>query len=186
MSVERPKYTSLQIDGSIELRRYESTIIAKTTVESSDMDSASNQGFRRIASFIFGGNTTQKKIAMTAPVSSSEAKSEKIAMTAPVSMQGASGNYVIAFTMPASYSIETLPLPNDPRVIVEQVPAKKMAVIGYSGTWSQDRMESKKRELEAWLFQHNITCVGEPIFARYDPPWWPWFLRTNEVQFEVE
>jgi hypothetical protein len=186
MSIEQPKYTQLQGEGAIEIRRYEPTIIAKTTVESSEMDSASNEGFRRIAKYIFGGNTSQGKIAMTAPVISSEAKSEKIAMTAPVSLQGTSGKYVIAFTMPSNYTMETLPKPNDPSVILEQVQGKKMAVIGYSGTWSKDRMESKQQELAAWLLQHNIKAVGEPIFARYNPPWWPWFMRTNEVQVEVE
>jgi hypothetical protein len=186
MAVEQPKYTLLERDGSITIRRYESTIIAKTTVETSDMDSASNEGFRRIASFIFGGNTTQGKITMTAPVISSKATSEKIAMTAPVSMQGKSGSFVVAFTMPASYTLETLPKPNDPRVIVEQMPGKRMAVISYSGAWSHEQIESKKQALEGWLVQHNIKSVGEAIFARYNPPWWPWFLRTNEVQIEVE
>ncbi|MEI8135562.1 MAG: heme-binding protein [bacterium] len=186
MSIEQPKFHVLEGEDNLQIRQYQPSIIAKTVVESSDMDKASNEGFRRIAKFIFGDNTAKGKIAMTAPVTSSEERSEKIAMTAPVSMQVTGGKYVIAFTMPSSYTLVTLPSPNDDRVKIEQLPGKKMAVIKYSGTWSPKRMQEKKDELLNWLREKKLKPIGEVIFARYDPPWTPWFMRTNEVQVEVE
>ena len=186
MAVEQPKYKVLSGDGDFQIRQYEPTIIAKTVVHSDHMDAASNQGFRRIAGYIFGGNTSRSKIAMTAPVTSTPQQSEKIAMTAPVSMQGEPGSYTIAFTMPSKYTLETLPKPNDPLVTIEQVPGRKMAVLKYSGTWSQERMARKTRELLDRLAKEKLRPSGEILFARYDPPWTPWFMRTNEVQIVVE
>ncbi len=186
VAIEQPKYSIIEDDGQVQVRQYEQTLIAKTIVDKPDLESASNEGFRRIAAFIFGANTTQQKIAMTAPVTSSVERSEKIAMTAPVSTQGSSGNYVIAFTMPSAYTHETLPIPNDSSVIIEEVVGKKMAVLKYSGTWSQQRMDDKISELISWIDQKKYSPVGQPIFARYDPPFMPWFLRRNEVQIEIE
>ena len=185
VAVEQPEFAVLDVEGAIQIRQYQPSIIAKTVVASGDMDSASNEGFRRIASFIFGNNTAKRKIAMTAPVTSSEERSEKIAMTTPVSTQGVSGNFVIAFTMPSSYTLETLPQPNDERVKIEQLPAKKMAVIRFSGTWTQKHFDEKTAELQNWLSENELQPKGEIIFARYDPPWIPWFMRTNEVQIEI-
>ncbi len=186
MAVEQPKYKVLSDDGDFHIRQNEPTIIAKTVIQTREMDRASSEGFRRIASYIFGANTSQSKIEMTAPVTATARHSEKIAMTAPVSMQGEPGSYTIAFTMPSKYTLETLPKPNDPLITIEQVPGRKMAVLKYSGTWSQERMARKTRELLDRLAKEKLRPIGEISFARYDPPWTPWFMRTNEVQIVVE
>ena len=116
---------------------------------------------------------------MTAPVSQST--SEKIAMTAPVSMHREGESYRITFMMPSKYTLETLPEPINPDVRLREVPAALVAAFRYSGTWSQNRYEAHRAELESWIDARGWTTVGEPIFARYDPPFIPWFLRRNEI-----
>ena len=182
MAIEEPVYKVLESHGKIELRQYEQYIVAETVVEALDLDAATSEGFGRLAGYIFGGNKGKAKIAMTAPVA---AAGEKIAMTAPVAAAGAPGRYVIAFTMPAAYKLNTLPVPDDQRVTFREVPNRKLAAIRYSGTWSAARMEKKKAELLKWLAGKGLQPAGEPVFARYNPPWTPWFLRRNEVQVDL-
>lgn len=106
---EEPPYTVARRVGEVEIRRYGSRIAAETTVEA-DEEPARNEGFRRLARYIFGGNTGSSTIAMTAPVA--QAPGQKIAMTAPVAAQpGAAGQWVIRFFMPSSHTIDTCPRP---------------------------------------------------------------------------
>ncbi|MHC5121067.1 MAG: SOUL family heme-binding protein, partial [Planctomycetota bacterium] len=124
-------------------------------------------------------------IAMTAPVNQ-QAQSEKIAMTAPVTQQASGDKYAVSFVMPAKYTLETLPAPTDPAVTVKEIPGYKAAVIRYSGTWSTKRYEAKKAQLETYMKENGLSAVGEPIWARYDPPFQLWFLRRNEVVIPIE
>ena len=184
MALEQPKYTVIEKKGDFELRYYKSHIVAETFVEG-DFDEAGNRGFQRLAGYIFGKNRTAQKISMTAPVSL-EVVSEKIAMTAPVSQQSKDGMWRITFLMPAEYILETLPAPLDSNVMLQEVPGALMAAMKYSGTWSQGRYEKKKAHLETLIRERALQIVGEPIFARYDPPFKPWFLRRNEVLIPVK
>ncbi|MFZ9024589.1 MAG: SOUL family heme-binding protein, partial [Anaerohalosphaeraceae bacterium] len=113
-------------------------------------------------------------------------QSEKIAMTAPVTQQASGAQYAVSFVMPAKYTLETLPAPTDPAVTVKEIPGYKAAVIRYSGTWSPKRYEEKKANLETYIKENGLTPVGEPIWARYDPPFQLWFLRRNEVVIPIE
>lgn len=122
---------------------------------------------------------------MTAPVSQ-ESASEKIAMTAPVSQETVDGKWRITFTMPAEYTLETLPTPLDDRVTLKRQPGRLIAAIRYSGTWSKDRYEEKEGSLKSVLEERGLEAVGEPIFARYNSPFALWFLRRNEVLIPVE
>lgn len=122
---------------------------------------------------------------MTAPVNQ-RAGGEKIALTAPVSQQNAEEKWVLAFTMPAHYTRQTLPQPLDPTVVLREVPARKMAVVRYSGTWSRRRYERNKARLEVFIRDKGLRMVGEAIFARYDPPFRLFLLRRNEVLIPVE
>jgi len=77
MATEEPKFESLRKEENIEIRRYVPVIVAETTVDG-DMDSASNQGFQRIAGYIFGQN---ERIVMTAPVvAEAQSNAEKIGL----------------------------------------------------------------------------------------------------------
>ncbi len=184
MAIEESRYTVVEQVDDFELRMYEPGIVAETLVEG-DFSEVGSEGFRRLAGYIFGKNRKQQDIDMTAPVSQ-ESASEKIAMTAPVSQETVDGKWRITFTMPAEYSMETLPMPLDDRVILKQEPGRLMAAIRYSGTWSRDRYQEKEASLRSFIGEHGLKVVGEPVFARYNAPYTLWFLRRNEVLIPVE
>jgi effector-binding domain-containing protein len=184
MATEEAKYTLVKKDGNFELRDYASHILAETTVDGS-LESASSKAFNRLFRYISGNNKARSKVAMTSPVSQSPAP-EKIAMTAPVGQRVVGDKWAVSFMMPASYSMETLPTPNDPTVVLREVPARRMAVVRYSGRWSEASYKAHKLELETWIKKNAFTAAGEPAWARYDPPFTPWFMRRNEILIPVE
>ena len=190
-SEEQPKYKVLVKEGKNEIRHYEPRLIAKTTV-SGDYKEAQRKAFRILADYIFGNNTSQTKIAMTAPVtqSSKDPSSEKIAMTAPVTIGSPSANdsqiWTMAFTMPSEYTKETLPLPNDDRIKIEVIPAAYMAAHQYSGTWGREKNQKMEEKLKSWLLSiQGYKQSKTPKFAGYDPPWTLPFLRRNEILLEL-
>lgn len=184
MAIERAKYTVVEKEGSFELRQYEPYIVAETIVEG-DFDEVGNEGFRRLFDYISGENRKQQSISMTAPVTQ-EAESEKISMTAPVNQVRVGEKYRITFLMPDKYTMETLPEPLDTRVRLKEVPGQRIAALRYSGTWSRNRYKEKRIRLQALMRQRGLEPAGKPIFARYNPPFMPWFLRRNEVLIPVE
>jgi hypothetical protein len=184
MAIETAKYRTLESEGDFELRQYEPSIVAETMVDG-EFDGAANEGFRRLVGFINGKNRKKVSISMTAPVTQ-EAGSEKISMTAPVGQERAGGSWRITFLMPSKYTMETLPEPLDERVVLREVPGRLMAAIRYSGTWSRKRYEEKRALLMSWVEKRGWTPLGGPVWARYDPPFMPWFLRRNEVLVPVE
>lgn len=182
--VESTQYSVLESKKKYEIRLYPEHIVAQTTVTGSYRD-AMSQGFRIIASYIFGGNTKKESIAMTAPVTEKAAQSESIAMTTPVVATLGGESRTIAFGMPRSYTIDTLPIPNDSRVQIVTVPEKKMAVIRFSWMRSTSRIESKKSELLDLLKKDGVKVVGEIQYAGYNAPWTPPWMMRNEVMVEV-
>ena len=184
VGIEKVQYDVVKKSDGIEIREYKPYLIAETLVDS-DFKEAGNIAFRRLFNYISGDNQTQESIAMTAPVNQ-QPVSEKIAMTAPVTQQAADGQYAVSFVMPAKYTLDTIPQPTDDSVAIREVSGYKAAVIRYSGTWSQKRYEAKKAVLEAYIKEHNLKPAGEPVWARYDPPFQLWFLRRNEVIIPIE
>ena len=188
VATEEPKFSLLEKDQSFELRLYEPKIIAEVEVDG-DMSAASRKGFRQIADFIFGNNTAQsgksEKISMNAPVAIKPA-SEKIAMTAPVGVQQSEKGWKVSFVMPSQYTLETLPKPNNPQISIKQLPAKKFALIRFSGLVDEEKMQAKSAELNQWITMKKLNPVGIPELARYNPPWTLPFLRRNELMVEVE
>jgi effector-binding domain-containing protein len=183
VATEQVKYRVLESLGDFELRQYESSIVAETTVEG-DFHEVGNEGFRRLFDYISGKNRKKQSIPMTAPVSQ-EVSSEKIPMTAPVNQEKVGEAWRITFFMPSSFTMETLPEPLDPRVKLAKIPRRLMAALSYSGTWSKERYEGKEQRLKELIRQRGLKIEGEPIFARYNPPFMPWFLRRNEVLIPV-
>lgn len=180
---EEPDFTVERKIGGVEIRRYGPRIAAETTVDA-DEEAARNEGFRRLARYIFGGNNGKAKIAMTAPVA--QQQSEKIAMTAPVAAQRGPGDeWVIRFFMPSKYTLDSLPTPNDDAVRLVPVPAETVAVLRYSGLIGADAVESHTRELLDTLRENGIETVGDQMSWFYDPPWTLPFLRRNEVAVGV-
>lgn len=184
MAIEEPKYTVIKKDDAIEIRLYEPYIVAETVVDSGGYDEASNEGFRRIAGYIFGGNRVQQKISMTAPVTTEQ--SQKIAMTAPVQTEQRGASVRMTFMMPSEYTLESLPVPNDSRVTLRLVPARKVAAIEFSGRWTEENFQEHSEKLKKWIEKEELKTTGSPIVARYNPPFWPWFMRRNEVMIPVE
>ena len=184
MAIEKAEYSVVEKEGNFELRQYEPYIVAETIVEG-DFDEVGKEGFRRLFDYISGKNRKKQSISMTAPVSQEE-DSEKISMTAPVNQVRVGNKYRITFLMPAKYTMETLPEPLDTRVKLKEIPGQLIAAIRYSGTWSRDRYEEKRSRLQALMRQKDLEPAGEPVFARYNPPFMPWFLRRNEVLIPVE
>jgi len=182
MAIDEPLYTVVHTYEAFEVRRYEPYWVAETVVSAAPED-AGSQGFRILAGYIFGRNKGARKIEMTAPVAQSPTK---IAMTAPVAQSASSGGYVIQFAMPREWTLETLPEPLDSSVALRVMPARTLAVISYSGTWSQSRYEKNLKKLEDALAQAGLRWHGEPVWARYDPPWKPWFWRRNEIWLEID
>lgn len=121
---------------------------------------------------------------MTAPVSQTP-RAQKIAMTAPVGQQRVEGGWVVSFVMPAAYTMQMLPEPTDPVVKLRQVPAQRMAAVRYSGGWSKKSYMKHKQELESWIDGKKLKTTGEPVWARYNPPFTPWFLRRNEILIPI-
>ena len=184
MAIEKAKYTVIEKEDDFEIRQYDSQIVAETYV-AGDLEDVGNEGFRRLYGYISGDNQKKQSISMTAPVGQ-EAVSEKIAMVAPIGQERKDNRWRVTFLMPAEYALETLPKPNDERVILVREPGRLMAAVKYSGTWSEEGYEENRALLEEYILKRGLTKTGEPVWARYDPPFMPWFLRRNEVLIPVE
>jgi hypothetical protein len=180
MATERPKYSAEIAEPPFEVRLYAPTIVAEVHVDGT-REQAVNAGFRILAGYIFGKNQAQEKIAMTAPVT----QGTHIAMTAPVEQNESPTGWDVRFTMPSGYTLKTLPKPDDARVKLIPVPGRRMAAVTFSGFWSDSNLQSHRADLLEFLKKHALTAVGGPVYAYYDPPWTPWFMRTNEVLVEV-
>jgi hypothetical protein len=183
MAIEQPSYRVVESAPPFEIRDYAPHVVAETRVEGSFGD-VGNEGFRRLFGYISGENRTASKIAMTAPVTQ-QAASEKIAMTAPVTQRADGGAYRIAFVLPSAYTLDTAPVPTHPAVRLAQVPARRMVAVRYSGAWSVGNYQEALARLAAFAEQRQLVLSGEPVYARYDPPFMPWFLRRNEILMEV-
>lgn len=187
LAIEKPAHTVVtthSFEGDqIEIRDYPPYQVAETVVQSSTLEKASTEGFKRLAAFIFGENTASTKMAMTAPVETES--SVKLDMTAPVSTEGGNGTWKIRFVMPSQYTLETLPRPKDSRIQIQTVPARRLAVIVFSGRWTDENFATHTDRLQRFLSEQKMTVSGSPVIARYNMPLTPWFLRTNEVQIPV-
>jgi SOUL heme-binding protein len=184
MAIEEAPYTTVEKRSDFELRQYQTYVVAETVVEGS-FEEVGREAFRRLFGYISGANRSAQSIAMTAPVEQAAA-SEKIAMTAPVTQEKSGDRWRVAFVLPPSYTLATAPQPTDPRVALALVPERLVASVRYSGTWRRARYEENLQALERFVVEQGLKPTGEPIFARYDPPFMPWFLRRNEILMPVQ
>lgn len=184
MAIEEARFIVLEKDKEFELRQYEPQIVAETFVEG-DFEEVGNQGFRRLFSYISGNNRKTQSIPMTAPVTQ-EAKGVEITMTAPVGQERVGEKWRITFLMPSQFTMEMLPIPLDPNIRLKIIPGRLMATIRYSGTWSKKNFQANETQLLTWIVQHGLKPGGEPVWARYNSPFTPWFMRRNEILIPVE
>ena len=179
---EEPRYQLLQQIGPLEIRQYAPRIAAHTNVSGNEMN-ARSAGFRRIADYIFGDNHARASIAMTAPVAQ---KSQTVAMTAPVAQaRSDTGAWVIRFFMPAQYTMETLPAPNDPAVELVKIPAETYAVLRFSGSTAPAAVAAKQSALLDLLRNSIWHPIGSVVTWFYDPPWTLPPFRRTEVAVQV-
>jgi hypothetical protein len=168
--VEQAKYEVLKQINKVEIRRYQTMVIAR-------VDGYGDGGFNLLFNFITGSNRQKSKIAMTAPV-----VSEQIAMTAPVLSESDS----IGFVMPEGLTLETTPEPLDDRVKIIEIPKRDVAALKFSGRWSNSIFKKKSKEMLEELTKAEIKTVGQVFTMRYNGPFTPWFIRRNEVAVTIE
>ncbi|MET3172487.1 UNVERIFIED_ORG: hypothetical protein ABIB52_000311 [Arthrobacter sp. UYCu721] len=188
---EQQPYELVRRYPHFEVRRYPAHVVAEVQVNAT-FDRAGNAAFRHLFNYISGSNTAARKLAMTAPVIQGTGPSQKLAMTAPVLQSGplpgsdAPTEFVVAFVLPAGLTAETAPVPTDPGVRIRDVPGSPAAALRFSGGGSESAFERRNNGLQAALELAGLTAVGPPRFARFDPPFKPWFLRRNEVVQDVQ
>lgn len=182
---EQPSYKVIVKQDNKEIRKYDSHIVAKTTITGSFKE-AQSKGFRILAGYIFGKNKSRQKIAMTAPVVQ-KAESEKISMTAPVVISPSDDkSWTMTFSMPSQFTLETLPVPTDERIKIEKVEGKIVAALTFTGFWNESKNAQKGQELTEWLKAYPEYELATPaMFAGYNPPWTIPFLRRNEMLIEL-
>jgi hypothetical protein len=168
MAIEEPAFKSVVREGDYELRDYASYLVAETRVEA-DFDEAGNIAFGRLFRYISGRNEGNRKIAMTAPV-----------RQAP-----ADGGQRVAFVVPSDFTRDRVPQPSDPQVVIREEPAQRLAVLRYSGRWTEKRFREHEQQLRAWIAARGLVASGPAIYARYNAPFVPWPLRRNEVLIPV-
>jgi hypothetical protein len=168
--VETIKYEVIREISKAEIRRYPKIVVAKVTDPEAD-------GFSLLYKFITGHNVRNEKVPMTSPV-----VSEKIAMTSPV----LSDNAFMAFVMPKDLTMDKVPKPLDNRVQIEEIPARIVGALCFSGGWSEKHFEKETEELLNELANAGIKTKGSVFTMLYNPPYMPGFLRRNEVAIEVE
>jgi hypothetical protein len=168
--VEQAKYEVLREINKVEIRRYQTMVIAR-------VDGYGDGGFNLLFNYITGNNRQKSKISMTAPV-----VSEQISMTAPVLSESDS----IAFVMPEGLTFETTPEPIDERVKIVEIPERVVAALRFSGRWSNSIFKKKSKEMLEELNKAGIKSVGQVFTMRYNGPFTPWFMRRNEVAIEIE
>ena len=178
-AIEEPDYQVIRKFDNVELRHYAPYVVAEVVLDAPAED-AGNQAFPILAGYIFGKNKGEKKFAMTAPVTQTAAPM-RMDMTAPVTQAAVAGGMRVQFVLPKGVTLATAPEPIDPRVQLRVVPAGNWAVIRYSGTWSQANYLEHVDELKAALQAAGVATQGEPVLARYNAPFTPWFMRRNEV-----
>jgi hypothetical protein len=165
--VETPQYiVRKRLEGGVEIREYGKLIIARAVVKSKSENSA----FSIIAGYIFGGNKSGRKIAMTAPVTTS----------------AGSGGMEMFFVMPSGTTLKGLPKPEDSRVELAEIPARTLAVIGFSGYADDDPVKKNELMLLSILKENKMTTRGRQFLMQYNPPWTPPFMRRNEIGIELE
>ncbi len=182
---EEPPYEIEDRLGRLEIRRYYPQVTAQTRIDTEDYDTAMRQGFRRLAGYLFGDNFNGESRAMAAPGDTRAIASERLAMTAPVLAESGPRGYKMSFVMPHGRSVDSLPLPNDSGVVIEEVPERRVAVLRFTGRYRGAEVAEQEARLLRLVKEAGLEATSEPMFAGFDAPVTLPFLRRNEVWVEV-
>merc|ERR1711959_443733 len=191
IGVETPPYQVVRKCGGYEIRKYQPSVAAEVFVDVKDQFSreGGGKGFRPLAKYI-GAFGTPENVSRSPEEAT---KAEKIAMTAPVVTtksddQSDGGGYWMQFIMPSKWTLETLPTPTDPNVKLKPIPERFVAAKFFSGRANDAMVKSKEAALLECLARDGIIVTegAKPELARYNDPFTPGFLRTNEVWVQIE
>jgi len=171
MAIETPEYKIISKHEGFEVRRYSDMVIATTKVQD-DYKNSTSSGFRRIASYIFGGNDKAMKIAMTAPVIA-DCPSEGLK------------SYNISFVMPKEHSMKDLPKANISEVSIQKESLGEVAVLSFGGWASESRSTGYQKKLSKLLIKNKIKTKGGFMIAQYNSPWTLPPFRKNEVMVRI-
>jgi hypothetical protein len=169
---ERTRYVTERRIGALEVRRYALTVRAETRIENANWADALNQGFKRVAGYIFGGNRSRIKIQMTAPVIVSIGETDR-------------GDRNVAFIMPSDRPLAELPIPSDLRIHLYEVPPQRVAALSFRGRYGGELPLAKRTELLRLVHQAGLTTFGDVYFAGYDAPSTLPLFRRNEVLVRI-
>jgi len=184
MATEEPGYTVLATRDGIEYRRYAPYLVAETLIAGeADRDAAANEGFRRLFKYISGDNATKTSIAMTAPV---QQIPEPSATALAVEQSFQANGWKVGFPVPATFNAANVPAPASADVSIREVPARMMAVIRYSGRWTDKNVQQHVTELLQKVKAAGLAMKGQPESAFYNAPVSPPFMRRNEAMIEVD
>ena len=178
-ATEEPAYQVIRNLPDIEVRQYAAYTVAEVMVDGPASE-AGNQAFPILAGYIFGKNKGEKKFAMTAPVTQA-AVPVKMEMTASVTQSATEGGFLVQFVLPKGVTVANAPEPLDARVQLRDVLPSQVAVIRYSGFWSEANYKEHLYKLKAALQAAKLATTGEPTLSRYNAPFTPWFMRRNEI-----
>jgi hypothetical protein len=182
---EQQRYDVVRQGPGFELRRYPAHLVAEVEVDCSFEDAGST-AFRPLVAYIRGQNQAGASLAMTAPVlQRRDDLGGKPAAGETMTTETSPGRYVVSFVMPDGSTPESLPDPGDPRVSIRPVPEELAAVTRYSGRWTSTSYQQQAARLLEAARDAGLEPTGPPRFARFDPPWTPWFRRRNEVVLPV-
>jgi hypothetical protein len=189
MAVEEPAYKVLNTFDDFEVRQYSPYVVAETLAKGS-YENAGDSAFSLLAGYIFGENQGGKSIAMTAPVAQMPVRLDERQPVTQIrqsaAQSGDDAEFIVQFAMPADMTLQTLPKPNDNRVVLRQLPERRLAVIRYSGNWSEEEYLKQLQKLKSALEKQGLNWQGEPIWARYNSPWMPSFMRRNEIFLQIQ
>jgi DNA gyrase inhibitor GyrI len=180
-STDEPDHRPLESDGDYQIRDYPSMTVAETVVHGGRRD-ALNDGFRILADYAFAKSREGEKLAMTVPVV--QDGGDPMASDPPLFDDDLEGAWRTRFVMPAGRSAADLPQPPEGVELVE-LPARKVAVVSFSGRANDDLLRAQEDRLRGWLAKRGVKSSGEPEYAFYNSPMIPGPLRRNEVWLAI-
>jgi hypothetical protein len=166
---ESQPYTVVRTEKDFEIRFYPATTMAIITSSAKTYKELGNSGFKKLAGYIFGGNQTN----------------EKIAMTTPVHMDLNQTLSTMSFVMPSQYNKDNLPEPNDSNVKIKTIAQEYVAVMKFGGYASENDIKTNSRKLENALKEASISYYGHFRFLVYNPPF-QFIGRRNEIIVSVD
>ena len=173
---ERPSYNVVVKEDGLEIRDYASAIVVETQVLASRRDAA-GEAFRSLFNYISGNNTSGLEIPMTAPVAQTPAGKGP---------DGVSRKWAIRFFLPSNYSVENIPQPLQQGINIVTLEAQRFASVSFKGTQNDKKVAKYTSQLREFISQKGYEVSGEPVYAFYDPPFVPWFLRDNEILLPIQ